>query len=267
MSGIDQGVVFSVVRMKSEFRDPVGNRKSISGTGFWLANDGARVFVTNRHNVDPRLVLGAKTALELEKVQIRFRRYDPSGPLNELGWFEVTDVGACLVSHATADVAVLREPSFTDMPSDFHGGRAIPVTDIADMNFFRDSLRLFDLASFVGFPGGGGAEWWDTGRELPIARACYLASVPSVPFENDSIETDCVVLVSGFSFSGSSGSPVISHAKGMKVGSGLEGGRYAPPRLLGIMSGHFRDRDTEPAMFQHTGLSYYTSSIAMLSLL
>ncbi len=35
MSGINQGVVFDVCRLKAQFADDIGNTKEIVGTGFW----------------------------------------------------------------------------------------------------------------------------------------------------------------------------------------------------------------------------------------
>ena len=73
------------------------------------------------------------------------------------------------------------------------------------------------------------------------------------------------MLVSGLSFSGSSGSAVISHEKGIRLGVGLSGSNYVEPKLVGIMSGHWWNDEKQDA-FQHSGLSYLTSSIAIIDL-
>ena len=61
------------------------------------------------------------------------------------------------------------------------------------------------------------------------------------------------MLFRSLSFSGSSGSPVISHEKGIP---GISG--YVEPKILGIMSGHWWDEEPESGMFFHSGLSYFT---------
>ncbi len=59
MSGFNNKVIYSIARINFKFEDDLGNSKSGSGTGFWLAlKNGEVVFVTNRHNLDPTMHLG-----------------------------------------------------------------------------------------------------------------------------------------------------------------------------------------------------------------
>jgi len=124
-----------------------------------------------------------------------------------------------------------------------------------------------DLVSFLGYPGTGSSQRWDLEWTTPVARLASLASWPHVPFTNFTIPTDDMTLVSGLSFSGSSGSLVLLHEKGIAPGGGIVDPMYAPPTILGIMSGHWREPSDEPAMFRLSGLSYYTGSTAIIELL
>jgi hypothetical protein len=76
------------------------------------------------------------------------------------------------------------------------------------------------------------------------------------------------MLVSGLSFSGSSGSPVFNHPKGSSPGGNVVDRSYVPSKIIGIMSGHFWENpDDPPEMFRHSGLSYLTQSTAILALI
>ena len=123
-----------------------------------------------------------------------------------------------------------------------------------------------DFVSFIGYPGSNGLGWWDQRWNTPIARMATIASNPAVPFTHDSISTADVTLVSGLSFSGSSGSPVLLHQKGLRTSGLVVDPAFTPAMLLGIMSGHWWDVTEKPAMFKHSGLSYFTraTSISLL---
>jgi hypothetical protein len=95
-----------------------------------------------------------------------------------------------------------------------------------------------------------------------------LASIPAVEFRNDAVKTTEVMLVSGLSFSGSSGSPVLNQRKGIPPGGDINDPSYVPSKIIGIMSGHFWENpDDAPEMFRHSGLSYLTKSTAILALI
>lgn len=124
-----------------------------------------------------------------------------------------------------------------------------------------------DVASFVGFPGNDGKKWWNKKWNLPISRTVHIASWPRIASSNNSIPTLDVMLVSGLSFSGSSGSPIISYEKGIKAGATLSTVSYVAPRILGIMSGHWWNEEPKGGMFFHSGLSYFTRATSIRELL
>jgi hypothetical protein len=144
----------------------------------------------------------------------------------------------------------------------------LKYSDVAGLQWIEENLNAMDMASFIGFPGKAGVPWYDEHWNLAIARTVNIASLPRVGFFNSAIPTSDVMLVSGLSFSGSSGSAMISHQKGIRHGIGRgTGDDYVPPKLIGIMSGHWWNEEADSGVFRHSGLSYLTRSTAIIGLL
>lgn len=201
-------------------------------------------------------------------LQLR-KQTTPPGWLPETFFVSVANLDKCVHCHELADVAVLENPALpTPHPVVSHS--TFTLEELATEQFLTESVGPMDVASFIGFPGRNGKQWWDQRWDLGIARTVNLASYPGIPFTNENIRTADVGLVSGLSFSGSSGSPIISHQKGiegLQFGNPLTGGMYIKPRILGIMSGHWWDEEPQADMFQHSGLSYFTRATAIRELL
>jgi hypothetical protein len=266
MSGIASFVLFHVNKISVTFSDDIGNLKHISGTGFWLPRDGSSYFITNAHNIIPALKLGPDTKFQVEKFEIFLRKRKEDRWLFATYPCEVDLDKTRLGVHLSADVAIFSNVTFMSRATDLDY-TCFSFDDLADQQFFASSLSPMDLASFIGFPGRKGIPWYDELWQMAIARTVNIASYPEISFSNRSIPTTDTMLVSGLSFSGSSGSPVISHEKGIKVGPGLSGGAYAPPKLIGLMSGHWWDEENPGDPLRHSGLSYLTRSTAILELL
>jgi len=266
MTGINPQIVFAVSRVRAVFRDGVGNAVTIMGTGFFLRSEaGTAIFVTNRHNLDPSLKLN--TDYSLASVGILLRRHDGTNFVADTQFFEV-DLGASRLLHAPdADVSAIVAPVFINQSQNFLYFTINRQRNVADQAFLESKVFLMDLVSFFGYPGTSNTQWWDTNWNAAIARSASLASWPNLTFTNPGIPTADVTLVSGLSFSGSSGSLVMLHEKGIRPGGDIVDPTYAPPTLLGIMSGHWREPGDEPEMFRHSGLSYFTRSTAILDLL
>jgi hypothetical protein len=178
----------------------------------------------------------------------------------------VENLKSCLHLHDSADVAILIGPSLlSDNP--LLGHSTFLLEELATDEFLSESVNPMDVASFVGFPGRDGKPWWDKKWNLPVSRTAHIASWPRVAFTHDEIVTTDVMLVSGLSFSGSSGSPIISHEKGFRPGTGASDGSHVPAMILGIMSGHWWDEEPSSGMFFHSGLSYFTRATAIHELL
>jgi hypothetical protein len=264
MSGIHSSIFTAVCRLRITFHDGIGNQKTILGTGFWCKLDQGNALVTNKHNLDPRLKLGDDTVFLLSRVEVQLRRMVGAQLFPETAFFEVQNVNDVVRLHAAADVAALLNPTFD---AEGFGFNWFSLPDIADQNYLANSASAMDIASFIGFPGLNGNQWWDEQWQTPIARVSNIASWPASPFINAGIKTGNVCLVSGLSFSGSSGSPIVLHEKGIRVGGGLTGGNYIAPKVIGIMSGHWWGTESPGDMFFHSGLSYFTRSTSILELL
>jgi hypothetical protein len=268
MSGISKNVVNSVNRIRASFIDDIGNQCTIQGTGFWTAlSNGDTGFITNMHNVNPRIKFGNDTRYALREIALELRRVGDGIVYSTTQFFLVTNYNNCLRFSERADCALLHNPTFDNKPDEFKPVFKLLQSEIADEQFLKDKVQIMDFASFIGFPGDAQSEWWDQYFNFPIARLCSIASLPEIPFKNKAISTEDVTLVSGFSFSGSSGSPVILHEKSIKVSEPLENPAYVPPKIVGIMSGHTIEIPNNEPMFRHTGLSYFTRSTSILTLL
>ena len=139
--------------------------------------------------------------------------------------------------------------------------------EIADADYLQKLVQPMYIASFIGYPGLKGKQWWDQQWQIGVARVINIASNPGIPFTNESIKTSNVALASGLSFSRSSGSPVILHQKGFKVAPPMQATGFFEPKLIGIMSGHWWGQEDADDIFFHSGLSYFTRSTSILDLL
>lgn len=265
MSGINPLFLFAITQIRSTFRDSIGNSKSSLGTGFFLRSEaGTPIFVTNRHNLDPSLKLSSDYSLVSASVLLR--RHDGTKFTSATQFFEV-DLSTTQIIHSRhADVSALVAPSFIRRLPEYQFYTINRQKNLADQTLFETKVFMMDLVSFLGYPGTASSQWWDLTWNTPIARLASLASWPHVPFSNPQIPTADITLVSGLSFSGSSGSLVMLHEKGIPPGDIVDP-MYTPPTIIGIMSGHWWEPSEEPQMFRHSGLSYYTRSTAISDLL
>ena len=273
MSGINDSLANAVTMLNVKFVTELGDEKNITCTAFAIATDTNRdVLVTNKHNLDPSLKLGVDTPYRLHSIQVLLRKrfLALNGQYQWMGntaFYPLPSIDH-IIHSADADVSIIYGDYSTEANVDDFGLPHIFQSEIATEDFFADKLKLMDVASFIGYPGKAGIPWWNTGINYPIARTVNIASSPHLPFTNPSIITTDVILVSGLSFSGSSGSVVVSHQKGYSPISStisFNDPNYAPPRLIGIMSGHWSEKEQDA--FVHTGLSYLTRSTSILSLI
>lgn len=266
MSGVNQSVVYSVARIRCMFNNSTtGLTETFRDTGFWVGQGARRAFVTNRHTLDKSFSSERREDLELAGIEIELRHLEGDIAYNETGFFAVNNFQSCYHLHPTADCAVLIDPEF-DCPREFADHVPLSLDTIADGEFLRGKAQLMDFVSFIGFPGHDDDPWWDQQANIPIARMASIASTPERSFVNSAIRTADVVLVSGLSFSGSSGSPVFLHRKGIRATPPLVAD-FVPATLIGIMSGHSMEAGPLPEMLRHTGLSYLTRSTSILELL
>jgi hypothetical protein len=270
---INPDVAWGVNRVRTTFADDIGNAPIIgTGTGFWMFTaEGRLLFVTNRHNVDPGLRFPHKAALKLADVEIELR-VNPIETLDgSTRFFKCSNVAACLFTSKDADVAAFVVPTFADHePSKYPPRVYVKEAVLADQSWFQTTQGLMDECYFIGYPGvtaslsktGKNVYFYDTQTNVPVARQAIIASPPPTCYRHPDIKTSDVILVSGMSFSGSSGSPVITPELGLRPGGDVSG-PYRPVKVIGIMSGSFGTTEVGTD-FTHAGLSYLTMSTAIL---
>ncbi len=259
-----------VTRLKIIASDPIGNELLYDATGYWVKNfENKTVLVTNKHNLDPAIVSDKYEGYKIKEIKVLIREKAIDGYSDRTEFFTMKLTTIKGLVHVTADIAILIDPTFegNKIAGNF-GFEPLNTTEIADEKFFLNSCELFDPIGFIGYP----RTWFDIEANLPIGRPAYLASYPHKPFKNPLIKTEDTLLVSGLSFQASSGSPVFSFPKGLEIkGLGVieVESPYTPPKLIGVMSGHFPDylEKDRSEWKVHSGLSYFTRSTALLELL
>lgn len=246
-----------------------GHTRNPYGTGFWInIDEDTTALVTNAHNIDARYKLGSDTKYKLDKVEVELRVIKDGKLQNEAEFHEIEFEH--IIQHNSADVGILINPSYVENKETLYPNH-ITKEEIATKEDFESSIGVCDAANFIGFAtyiqNGTHYKLWDTTSNLPIIRPASIASIPHLNFKNQAIPTSDVCLVSGLSFSGSSGSPVFSRQKDAVFNyetQRLHGG-IAKAKLIGIMSGHIWDEPREEEV--HSGISYFTKSTAIHELI
>src|SRR6266568_758798 len=252
MLGYRNKLFLGVTRIRSEFVDGLNPPRTGHGSGFWLRlKSGRTCFITSRHNLDPSIKFPKAANLRLESLSIELRQnMGKKGDEPVYGFqtrfFELAEEGNKIIAPDNADCAVIF-PKFKEDTEGFPICDPFEEGDLADEDFLRKALMPAHDVFFIGFAGRSGdssagrqsSSWWDTKWNLPIARSAIIASVPFLNFNNSGVKTQDVMLVSGLSFSGSSGSPVISKAVGFETKPPIKFNGYLPEKIVGIMSGHW----------------------------
>jgi hypothetical protein len=267
MRALGSAQLFITTRIRCVFTSETNKPRMTFGTAFWIATaDIGPVLITNKHNIDPSMTLDPQLGYTLAELSINVREEGLSEssrlifqPSTE--FLPVREPSACIVSSDDADCAILVNLLNRMDPSAARRVVGTPERSLAPEAHFREEMSLADPVTFIGFAGTQEESWFDEAWNLPIARVATLASPPSKPFQNKGIRSADVLLVSGLSFSGSSGSPVYTHPM-----TNLRGNRI-PPFLVGIMSGHWTDGQGQTYPAHHSGLSYFTRSTSIRAVL
>lgn len=218
MSGIQKDILYHAMRIQTQFEDDLGNPiKLVSGSGFCVLHKKQVCFITNKHNLDPKLKLGENTSYKLKNVSIEYRIViNPQMLGSETAFCEINNFNSKIVFSEEADVAVIKIDPIVIINGRQYGCKFLSVMEMANQDFLSRKVSPMDVASFIGFPGNPLTPWWDTKVNYGIARVVNIASFPHESFSNPAIKTKDVTLVNGLSFGGSSGSMVILHKKGIK---------------------------------------------------
>lgn len=284
MNGFNLHNLKSISRIRTTFIDDIGNIKTGIGTDFWIqfTSPDILTFVTNHHNVNIGLKSPHLQKFTLGQIEIEIRPTFCNESNNSIGFATVQYND--LIFHPTADIAMICSPFLTT-----HFNKKCTVSCLeahqwlADESFFNDYIGIGADLAFLGYP----QSFCDQEYYFPIARHAIVASYPSIPFKHKKILTTNIVLVSGLSFQGGSGSPVFVASRGTKINGdkgSVESSDYCPPRLIGVMTGHLQeitpkvdtantsiisqDLDTVHGyeLERHSGLSYFTKSTSIWEL-
>ncbi len=236
------------------------NEKSFHGSGFWIQKDEKLFFATNRHVIDIDYNNNKYIGQGDEFYSVKILLFKPANQTG--GYFDVTRATLFIPDNYSIDIALLRLQSINN-PNNI---KVLPadVSIIADKDFLTTELEWGAQVSFSSFQ-----PWGDTQTDSPILRTGILASDPAYPFNSTMIGKIDIHLLEAFSFNGSSGSPVFANAQGIPAGKGLTGGNFRPARIIGIMTGHLLNEQSEAGTPDktHTGLSYCHRSDLLLSMI
>lgn len=120
MKGIEQNILFYITRLKAVFSDELNEPITILATAFWVSNKkGEKIFITNKHNIDPTLKKGDDTLFKLKSLYIELRKQinenGKSRITYETKFFEVRNPIDELKVSDTADCAIIVDPEFIDL--------------------------------------------------------------------------------------------------------------------------------------------------------
>lgn len=280
MSGLSIDVALTITRIRTTFIDSLGNKLSGIGTGFWIKTNNNKTFlVTNKHNLHTSRKSPCKEEFKLYSIEIQMRKRKEHAFLAETQFFQIDSLATKLILGENIDLALIANPTFLNINPDF--AHIIPLgfsSWAPDENFFTKNIRMCSEISFVGYP----QDLFDIKWKLPIARSAIIASVPEIDFSHKDISSEGVILVSGLSFQGSSGSPVFSYVRGTKINvnnGSVESDNYCPQKLLGVMTGHLQVTEEslnkeyfnltrkEEEFLRLTGFSYFINSFALIKLI
>lgn len=261
LHGLGKDFLYTAYRLQPIFADDIGNSRSVSGTGFFVMNKrGELCLVTNKHVLDPtfpRYPASWPPNLTLHSIRVTGKANAAGMPDVEIDHV-ITGDFRCSVEN---DVAVGVNVKFVSGTGPLVIDYFIPYSLIADKHEYATSISACDLVAFPGYP-----EWHDSLSRRPIFRSGTIASDPRYDYSFGGQAKGSCVAYEAFSFGGSSGSPVFAFQKGFPLGPGLSISGYKTARLIGVNAGHFHTSE-EKAKGQHSGISYFYKSTAILELI
>ncbi len=239
-------IFYSSYKINIEFSDGIKKLQG-SGTGFVLEiAPGVAWIVTNRHVID-----------------LDYRKPTPKYKDFKLSNFTITgrdsnDIEYSYRLHEDAekyfhedyenDVAIVRAHVYLVDGQRFHWH--FGLSHLATKEIYKTILPL-DWVCYSGFP-----PTHDKLANRPIIRSGHIASDPHFDYSWDSKNKGQCVAYEGFSYEGSSGSPVFAPARGL---TNLPNSRNG--YLVGINAGHISEQSG------HSGISYFYKSTVILEII
>jgi S1-C subfamily serine protease len=242
------------------------------GTGFFIF-DGTNYFlVTARHVVDPKYV--PKTASSqaiLVQMDVSFQAaVNPGTPRATIGYqaLRVTEPDFAYESNEV-DVAVIKIP-VTALPICTVESTVRPCSFPLESIATGDELSLRfagEPVVFVGFPDNSPVSRFEKSEFFyPVLRQGVFAYPPIHGIEVQGELGRNYGLIDSYAQSGFSGGPIIALQKGWADGSWHPKEEYRPPRVVGLICGHYRStRDRVDG--GHSGLSFFARSTSIWSVI
>ncbi len=216
------------------------------------------MLVTNRHMVELNFgrTDGKYVGFNLRHLICEVRARDtPAGDPGVTRRFIVptTHNEILFDSNQRNDVAVIfdLQSGNLDGSDDRRWEYCFKFSDVATEQELRTELQPFDVLAFPGFPDG-----FDKLGLRAIIRGGTVACDPRFDYSFESQDRGEILLFEGFSFGGSSGSPVIAIPKVPPVNVDLNpANRFRRLLVVGVNAGHLT-----ASTGQHAGLSYFVRS-------
>lgn len=255
--GLTHETIYAAVHTEAVFAAPDGSSKSGFGTSFGINNNGTLILVTNKHVVD--LTFGPDgrkyVGYKLVHLVCQTRARNADGSPGDVKRFIVPmDHNTILFdSNIRNDVAVIFDAKTQnpDKPDDKGWDFCFDYCDVATEEELIADLQPFDLLAFPGYPTGH-----DPRGIRAIIRGGTVASDPRFDYSFDMEDRGDILLYEGFSFGGSSGSPVIAVAKVPPANvTPQPSHRFRRMVVVGVNAGHITAQQG-----QHAGLSYFVRS-------
>lgn len=253
---------FAIARLTVRFDD----NKEEFGTGFFF-DDGESYFVaTARHVVDCRYrPPGKKRDATCAKIRLDFLLFGSDSATIAAGNIELR-FPVYTVDPEDNDCVVFAIPH-ADLPVKTPNGELKPYA--FSKEFLADEAHLGSRHAgepilFIGYPRNSPVKEYHAFNKsfthvYPLLRQGVLAFPTTTPVRVDGFLGNNYGVIDSFAQNGFSGAPVISLQKGLSDGSWNPVEYYRPPRVLGIVCGHYRSID-ERADGVHSGLSYFVRS-------
>ena len=256
--GLTHEAIYAAVHTVAVFDGRNGDVKEVSGTSFALDVEGKTVLVTNRHMVDLNFgrTDGKYVSFTLRHLICAVRARDTTdGSPGESRRYVVpmTHNEVLYDSNPRNDVAII----FDIQSGNLDGSEnrrweyCFKFSDVATEEELRTELQPFDVLAFPGFPYG-----FDRQGLRAIIRVGTVACDPRFEYNFESQDKGDILLFEGFSFGGSSGSPVIAVPKVPPVNvDNHPANRFRRLMVVGVNAGHI-----SVATGQHAGLSFFVRS-------
>lgn len=247
--------LYCALQVSCYFLDTYDAERVCAGTGFIVSQAGKLHLISNRHVFEAGYSDSAKRQWRISRIEISGRgnnrayfRYGLNSSVAQFPQAYDEDVGLVPIGELTV----------LELEGEQHSVIDIALDALADDSYFG-SLNAGDFVAFPGWP-----EWHDRIGRRPILRSGVISSDPVEDYSGPNMRDGARKLAyEGFSFGGSSGSPVFALGCGLKLGDGLQGASYRPPRLIGINAGHLTHFDGTK---QHSGISYMFKSTVIRDL-